>query len=342
MKFVDATYFHNNTSDAGALLHAHAANLGYMDFLPADWDVHLVKLLDAEGQLPPKFHFFSSVLNANRFIADLKPDVVLLHGLIFPFQVLALKWALPSKTKIIIQHHAEQPGKGLMRSLQKIAGKFVSGYLFSTKELAEPWVKAGIIRQEKVFEVMEGSSVMKKIDKQQARRQLGLNDGPVFLWVGRLDENKDPLTVLAGFKKYLQHEPSAELYMVYQNGNLLPAVQAALNANIKLIGKLERNELAAWYSAADYYISGSHSEGSGYALIEAMSCGCIPVVTNIPSFRKIAGGGFLFKPGDENSLYDTLLKLSSQPAPDVLKQFEEALSFKAIAKGIEKTISLLP
>ncbi|HYC29293.1 MAG TPA: glycosyltransferase family 4 protein [Chitinophagaceae bacterium] len=338
MRFVDVSYFNNDTSDAGLLLHAHAANLGYLDFLPENWEVYLVKLLKNEGQVSSgrtNFHFFRNSLRANRFIRQLKPDAVLAHGLIFPLQMLAL----PSKTKIIIQHHAERPGKGLMRSLQKLADKFVSGYLFSTKELAEPWINAGIIRREKVYEVMEGSSVMERMDKQTARKQLGLEDGPVFLWVGRLDANKDPLTVLAGFERYLQHEPSAKLYMIYQSGDLLPA---SINPSVTLVGKVERSELSAWYSAADYYISGSHSEGSGYALIEAMSCGCIPVVTDIPSFRKITGGGLLFKPGDVNSLYDTLLKLNSQAVPDVLKKFEEELSFKAIAKGIGRTISSLP
>ena len=44
-----------------------------------------------------------------------------------------------------------------------------------------------------------------------------------------------------------------------------------------------------YYGAADVFVSGSHSEGSGYALIEAMSAGVVPVVTDIPSFRAIAG-----------------------------------------------------
>jgi len=329
MRFVDVSYFRNTGDDAEALLHAHAANLGYLDFLPEDWEVHVVKLLEKEGQIR-NFHFKKR--GVNRFIAQLQPDVVLVHGLIFPLQVLALKFLLPSKTKILIQHHAEQPGKGLKRGLQKMMDRFVSGYLFTAKELAEPW------KLSKVFEVIEGSSTIQKQDKQESREKLGIK-GPIFLWVGQLIPRKDPLTVLAGFEKYLQHNPDAKLYMIYQGGDLLPAT---IHPNIILVGKQERSELASWYSAADYFILGSHSEGSGYALIEAMSCGCIPIVTDIPSFRKITGSTMLFKPGDVNSFYDTLLKITSSPAPDVLKQFENELSFKAIANQVVKTISLLP
>ena len=66
-----------------------------------------------------------------------------------------------------------------------------------------------------------------------------------------------------------------------------------------------------WYNSADFIISGSHYEGSGVAVTEAMSCGCIPVVTDIPSFRSMTGQGkcgLLFKPGNEQDLLAALLK----------------------------------
>ena len=61
MKFVDVSYYYNDTSDAGCLLNAHAANLGYLEFLPANWEVSLVKFLNAEGYVQhgrTRFHFF--------------------------------------------------------------------------------------------------------------------------------------------------------------------------------------------------------------------------------------------------------------------------------------------
>lgn len=356
MKFVDVSYYHNTTANAEGLLEAYRPNIGYMEYLPGNWDCRLVKFANAAGHTRRgriQYDYFKGgsyrmwiPWAANRHIARQEPDVVLLHGLIFPQQVLALRSVLPKKTKLIIQHHAERPAKdGIMPGLQFLADKCVKAYLFSTKELAEPWIQAEIITKEKVFEVMEGSSVMQRIEKNEARQQLGLNDRPIFLWVGRLDKNKDPLTVLAGFEKYLQQKPGAKLYMVYNGGDLLPAIQS--HNSVELVGKLERSELSAWYSAADYYISGSHSEGSGYALIEAMSCGCVPVVTNIPSFKKIAAHtGQFFTPGDADSLYNTLMRLenldNNQLVHDVLKQFEDELSFSAIAEQIARIVALLP
>jgi glycosyltransferase involved in cell wall biosynthesis len=43
--------------------------------------------------------------------------------------------------------------------------------------------------------------------------------------------------------------------------------------------------------AADLFVLGSHHEGSGYSLIEALACGLTPVVTDVPSFRARTGQG---------------------------------------------------
>jgi glycosyltransferase involved in cell wall biosynthesis len=358
MTFVDITYYYNHTPQPDLLLDAHWPNIGYFEFLPANWRCSLIKFADATGHIKrPHFdyYFFQGKASklwfptaANRFVASLKPDIVMVHGLIFPHQILMLRRRLPPNTKIIVQHHAERPGTGIMQRLQKMANKHVSAYLFSTAALAWPWVSAGIIEKEKVFEVMEGSTDMPRMNKADARTRLQLAGGPVFLWVGWLDKNKDPLTVLKAFEQYALRQPSAKLYMFFQGGELEQQVesminQSALKGSVFLKGRMERKQLAYWYNAADYYISGSYSEGSGYALIEAMNCGCVPVVTDIPSFRKITANGkagYLFKPGSSGSLFEILSLLPQVPRQqliqEVLDQFERELSFKAIAQRIEK------
>ena len=100
-----------------------------------------------------------------------------------------------------------------------------------------------------------------------------------------------------------------------------------------------------WYSSADFIISSSHYEGSGVAISEAMSCGCIPIVTDIPSFRSMTGKGkcgLLYKPGDEQQLLNLLVKTKEMnmeaERAKVLEQFKKELSFEAIADKINKVI----
>jgi len=96
--------------------------------------------------------------------------------------------------------------------------------------------------------------------------------------------------------------------------------------------------LPAWYSAADFYISGSHSEGGSYALLEAMACGCIPIVTAIPATLKMTGDGkygIIFQPGNVEDLANKLNDLSSIDklalSTSVENYFREELSNTAIA-----------
>ena len=44
----------------------------------------------------------------NRYVKKLKPTVVIVHGLIFPWQIIMLRWQVGSSVKIIAQHHAEK------------------------------------------------------------------------------------------------------------------------------------------------------------------------------------------------------------------------------------------
>lgn len=355
MNFVDLTYYHLPAIAPEAVLVRQQANLGYMRHLPGDFRTTVVKFLDRRVHFTREgidYHFFpggNSRLwwprQANNFIQSLHPDVVLIHGLVSPLQLLGLRTQLGKKPKLLVQHHAEGPGKGLMRFFQTRADKVTDAYLFHSKEQAKPWVQSGIISSaDKVFEITEGSTSFKPMNREEARRAAGVAGEPSFLWVGRLNANKDPLTVVKGFADYSATHPGARLYMIYSEDELLPEVesflqQRQLSGQVVLVGRKAHDELRAWYSAADFYISGSHSEGSGYALIEAMACGCIPVVTDIPSYRKMTDNsrlGFLYKPGNPEELSQVLESLKADDASrqEVRKYFEEKLSFEAIAKSI--------
>jgi glycosyltransferase involved in cell wall biosynthesis len=74
--------------------------------------------------------------------------------------------------------------------------------------------------------------------------------------------------------------------------------------------------------AADFFVSGSHREGSGCALIEAMACGLPPVVTDIPSFRTLtaaatSGVGRLWQVGDRTQFADALRSITREPRAEL-------------------------
>lgn len=351
-------YCHRDISNPEKVLDIHAPSDGYAVFLQEKMDVFFVKhahcdlLYQAKGGACRFFkgnnRFWHMPVAAIRYVKQQRPGIVLVQGLVFPLQVILLSCMVGRKTTIIVQHHGERPFTGLKRFLQKIADKFTDAYIFTSKGNAAEWVNSRIIKSsDKCHEILEASSSFVQQEKNSCRSLLNMKTETVFLWVGRLHPLKDPLTVLKAFDKFLQTGAIAKLYMIYQAAELLPAIQQLLDNNtqlkeaVKLVGKTEHDQLAAWYSAADFFVSGSHKEGSGYALLEAMACGCIPVVTAIPSFKKITGNGaagFLFEPGDEEALHNIFCRLDAvdklQFSQKVKDYFSSQLSFKKIAEDI--------
>lgn len=296
-----------------------------------------------------KTHF---PLRMHNYVKNLKPDAVLINGLQHPLEIIQLRMMLGKKVKIIIQHRAERPGSGLRRIANRLADNCINAYLFASKQMGNEWLSSGnILRQDKIHELMPVSSVFAPVNRQAALSKTGVNGQPSYLWVGNLDKNKDPITAVNAFMRYLEVQPDAKLYLIYQSNELLSAIKHALNAatcrkkNIVLVGKVPHNELLYWYNSADFIISSSHYESGGAAVCEAMSCGCVPIVTNIPSFRMITDNGncgILYDAGNEEMLLDALLQSRRISLPkkreEVLKHYNATLSFKAIA-GRFKTIA---
>ncbi len=300
-----------------------------------------------------KKNYFPLKLNA--FVKSLNPDVVIVNGLHFPLQLIQLRLQLGKKVKIIAQNHAEKPFNGLKKYLQLLAGKYINAYFFASHITGMEWVRKGNIRcEKKIHEVMEVSSVFYPVDKNIAKSKTRVNGEIVFLWAGRLNKNKDPETVLRAFLKFIQFQPNARLYMIYQTAELLPELQCMINAKkefrdaVILVGEVPHNEMLYWFNSADFIVSGSHHEGSGTAICEAMSCGCVPVITDIDSFRAMTGNGvcgFLYKAGDEKELLSVLLETIKMNTMEMrartLQQFKNKLSFEAIAAKIQEVAASL-
>jgi len=359
MKFVFASYvLTNDFNDPVAWLRRTRAYSGLYKALSAHHEVISIEQIDYEGihvedgvhyhflKLSKPGRYFPAKLH--RFIKDQDPEVVVIHGLHFPLQVMQLRLYLGKKVIIIIQHHAEKPFTGIKKYLQRWAASSADAYFFASREMGLDWVNRGNLPSpQKIHEVMEMSSVFYPIDKQEARLKTGITGDPIFLWVGRLNQNKDPLNVIRAFLQFAAIHPAARLYMIYHTGELLPAIHDLLKDHVYkdaiiLIGKVPNDELLYWYNSAGFIVSGSHYEGAGAAICEALSCGCIPVVTDIFSFRMMTSNGqcgILYEPGNENALLTALQQTRQinieEKRERCLAYFASNLSFAAIAQQFQ-------
>jgi len=366
MRIVSTSYINTpEFSDPYKWLDRICFFTGILDELAKQYQVESIEQVSFSGLLErngvryhflnfkkPKLYFPGQLHN---YIGHLEPDLVLVNGCAFPLQVIQLRLALGKKAKIIVINHAERPFTGIRKFLQRQADRFVHRYFFTAKEMGLDWVRRGIIANEnKIAEAMEASSFFIPMNRQEAIGLTHVEGSPVFLWVGRLDANKDPLTVIKAFGKFLRQQPSAKLYMLYHTEELKQEIlsycgkDGMLQHAVKLVGKIPHEEMKYWYNSADFIISASHHEGSGIAVCEAMSCGCIPILSDIPSFRKMTGPGkcgFVYEKGNDVALSTILSKtgLLNREAEKkkVLQQFKEELSFEAIAEKYTDVINSL-
>jgi glycosyltransferase involved in cell wall biosynthesis len=360
---VDLTYYSNSDKKPDQIIADQEPAVAFSEYLQTTIEfIKHSQHRDTYKKKNIKFTFFkrsnnfwSIPFHTHNYIRQMDADLILVQGFIFPIQLILLRLSLPSKVKILVQHHGEQPFLGIKYLFQKLSGKYIDACLFTGKDNSIPWIKKGIISKNcKCFEIMEASTDFHfKNQKEAFKKKLGMSGNSNYLWVGRLNSNKDPLTVVNAFYKYKKLNSEARLYMIFQDNELLNEIASFLvSANLQdvifMVGKIPHNELETWYNAADFYISASHREGSGYAVLESMACGCIPIVTNIPSFRKITMNGaygFLYKPGDINELLRVLIesdKTERTIATTLIsKYFTEKLSFKAIAKDLDAVCKLM-
>jgi glycosyltransferase involved in cell wall biosynthesis len=309
-------------------------------------DYHFVA--DGKGPYPPSSFSGERVV---RVVDTLGVNIVGVEGFGFPLVVRRLRWTLGRRASIFIRDHGGFHAESAIfrswrrRAFYRFGLDVADGFLFTAREQATPWLRSGIITAtHAVHELPEASTDLpsKLIARDREQRLPG---HPALLWVGRLDSNKDPLTVLEGFELAVATLPEAELTLVYGDDLLLPEVKdriersPTLRARVHLRGRLDRSALPAVYAGADAFVLGSHREVACFSLIEALSFGLIPVVTNIPPFRVLTDEGRLgglFTPGNAGELARVLARLGkgdlSARRESVRTHFEGWLSWPALGR----------
>ncbi len=276
-------------------------------------------------------------------LRELAPDVLHVHGLDFHREVAWLAASLPH-VPIILQDHASRVPAWWRRRALRRAMRLAAGVAFCSLAQAEPFVRAGIIgAPTRRYSIPESTSRFSPGDPAEARRRNGIVGDPALLWVGHLDANKDPLTVLAGVSAAAAELPELHLYCCFGTAPLRAAVEERINSDtrlrgrVTLLGRVPHARVEELMRAADLFVLGSHREGSGYSLIEALACGLPPVITDIPSYRELTAGGAvgeLWRCGDAAGLSDALLRAAARNGAlarrAVRAHFERELSYSAL------------
>ncbi len=140
--------------------------------------------------------------------------------------------------------------------------------------------------------------LFRSLDKTQARKELGLSEKKVILYVGRIEPLKG-LDILLNAIAMLEDTSDTRLLIVGGKPGLdkeldrLKSLASQLGiANfVTFTGALGQTELPKYYSAADVFVLPSYSESFGLVALEAMACGTPVVVSRVGGLKTFVKDG---------------------------------------------------
>lgn len=249
---------------------------------------------------------------------------------------------------VVVHDHSDKVRSGPRRSLQRWALAQVDAALFTVAQQSRPFFEVGVLRPGlRIFEVLEATSAFTPGDVAEARARTGIDGDPCVLWLGHLDANKDPITILDAVSRVIPRLPGIRLWMCYGTGPLEAKVRARLAAEpalaerVTLLGRKPHAEVEHLCRAADFFVQGSRREASSFSVLESLACGVTPLVTDIPSLRRMtrnAAVGGLFPPGDAGSLARRLESFAARPRDELRREarahFDRHLSPAALSREL--------
>lgn len=169
-------------------------------------------------------------------------------------------------------------------------------------------VKHKIGKQIEIIPTGIDTNFFRPLDKAKARKKLGLENGKIFLCLGRLGHEKNVDVVIRAFedinaKLIIAGRGPAEKKLKRLTRNL------GLQKKVSFKGFVPDKLKPTYYSAADASVIASESETQGIVVAEAMACGTPVVVANslaLPEMVKDGKNGYLFEPGNAYELSEIL------------------------------------
>ena len=146
-----------------------------------------------------------------------------------------------------------------------------------------------------------------------------------FIFAGRLVEKKGVRYLLQAFAKLVKERPDEKLLVVgagIEKKTLMQlSLSLGLEKNVTFRGAVETSELADLFNQTAVAVMPSvitadgDQEGLGLVAAEALACGCITLVSDLPAIQDVHDDAFLqFRQADMESLYQALVRVLDQPA----------------------------
>jgi len=202
------------------------------------------------------------------------------------------------------------------------------------------------IPEEKISVIYHGYTDICKVSETS----LDLPDN-FFFFAGTIKERKNVFNIIRAFEVFIRKDSDYKFVVggknegVYYEKILNYTKSKKIEDKIIFLGHLNESELSFVYKKAKALIFPSIVEGTGFPILEAMSCGLPVITSNIfgPAELGANGGAVLVDPYDPEAIFEAMKKIAyDKEYVRVLKEkgIEQASRFSWINTGKE-TLDLI-
>jgi len=307
----------------------------------------------------PSFRFSAPVFKkfTEKVFDEFKPDIVHLQSHFFIDRIV-LKVAKKRGISVVatnhfmpenIVHYVPLP-KAALKIITKLAWRDFVGVFKQVRQITTPTETAANLIREGLKKPVKAISCGIDFEKfntktkgEHLKKRYHIPKGPVLLWVGRLDKDKNvDMTLHAvarALKKVNFHFVIAGVGAEQENLEDL-AKKLKIQKHVTFAGFVPDKDLPSLYKIANCFAIAGIAELQSIVTMEAMASG-LPIIgvnaTALPELVHDGKNGFLFEIGDVNTYANSIVKIFSD---EKLRERMSKASLDIIKKhDINKTIA---
>ncbi|MEO0097313.1 MAG: glycosyltransferase family 1 protein [candidate division WOR-3 bacterium] len=194
----------------------------------------------------------------------------------------------------------------------------------------------------KIFAISQGGFI------ENPLTSIEIKEKDYLLYVGSLAKKKNLINFLLAFEIIVNKNTPLNAIVIAPEGKIFEKVniniKPEVKKRVKFINKVNDQELIAYYKNAFCLVFPSFHEGAGIPPIEAMSCGCPVLCSDIPVLKERCGeGAIYFNPYSPQDIAQKIVLLfENQKLREELikKGYQRAKIFKW-ENTAKKTVKLL-
>jgi glycosyltransferase involved in cell wall biosynthesis len=272
---------------------------------------------------------------ARRLIVDRRPDLV--HTTLFESDIVGRVAAGLTRTPVVsslvnANYGPDQLSDGRLvpwkvrgaQLVDAVTARLVVRFHAVSEDVASTMSTRLRVRRERIEVIPRGrdpAQLGARSDERRARvrKELGIQDQPVLLAIGRQEYQKGLDVLMAALPGLLASIPAARLIVAGREGNASGSLrqvasQLGLDGRVSFLG--HRDDVADLLCAADAFVFPSRWEGSPGALLEAMALEVPIVASDLPPVRELVTDGetaWLARREDPGALGAAVSKVLSSP-----------------------------